>query len=696
MLFKNRIQSHLIIIFCLVLFFQGISKAVSSEFVESYKPKLKYAPWLEEKSEKTLGWVKDQTRQTLRKLEASSNYELIKNTVLSKNSSPYVLSQSRSEKFNYILKYEGVGNPQTIYRTKINGAGTSHEAILDTRSLKADGSFTLLRIYADKNDSHLIIMGTDNGSTDRYNMYVYDLKNKKIISEFTTNSEFKISWKSNTEFYFVDASAEALQTGEWIKIFDIKTQKASVYNGHVVSFVDESYQIALKNNQAYLVSKEGSKLFLPKSLITNPEYSLENIRVRENAKGLEYTLYTHDYRTHQGRILIAEYNKKTQKTHWRTIFKSNNQQVFDKVSISSQNIIATLFWGADVTNYIFTRTGEKIAEIKTPSCCHVSSIEVSKDQLTAKVYLTSYFKSKIPYIYSFKEGRFLNSRFAHEMTRYDGIDYISYINWVESRDGTKVPVRISHRRDLKKNSQNPSYIYVYGGFNLEGYMRAFNDSMNMFWMKNGGIVAAPAVRGGNELGPHWHEEAVFERKYKTFEDIQAVSKWLHDKKLSSPEITALEGTSNGGMVAAATGLRFPKDIGVVISVNGVDDLLRKEVLDPQFGAGWSYEYGDSRTPKVKNYLKQWSPVYKAQELSHPPHVLVLNGREDSRVNPAHSFKLAHALEYHSHYPEKIDLISMKNSGHWMVSILHQNTLGWISQTLKWTWVFDTMKIQANP
>ncbi|MBL7544374.1 MAG: prolyl oligopeptidase family serine peptidase [Bdellovibrionaceae bacterium] len=650
-------------------------------------PVQKYALWLEEKSPEREAWIRRESGQTIQKLHDSKNYDVISDAVLSMNSSSRVLSIDQNGNAQYRLIFQGLNKPQSLVRVN----GSKREEILTTKTIKDDGSFSLLKAHSTPKDTHVVVMATDNGNIDVFQMYVYDLTTKKVIAQLPTY-ETQITWKSEKEFYYIDASKRtSTEAKEEIKIYNLETGKTTLAKNQMISFVDKNSYVEYdkKNNSIHLKIAGRKDIALPKSHF-NTEMNINALSV--NAKN-EVLISVANNWENVGKIL--KYSELNGKSRWDLLYQTGKNEVIEYVQFREHDIEIGIFWGASTVSKILDHSGKELFKVTAPECCQLARIDYKEGQDIVDITLSSQFKSNVSFKYSIKENRFLDPTLTNKMMSFDGQDYTSAIHWANSQDGTKIPVRLTYRRNLKRDGQNPLLIYGYGGFMISGYTNSVDSTMNTFFIKNGGILAGPALRGGNEFGKPWHEAAMFQKKYKTMEDFAATALLVHDIQLSSPAITAIQGWSNGGFTTAATGLRFPNIIGIVVSGNGVNDQHRKEVLDPHFGKGWSYEYGDSRIPFIGNYLQNWSPVYIGQLPRPTPKILVMNGRADSRVNSAHSFKLVHALKTQSTTPENINLISVPNSGHWVTSVAYQNTIAWKAQTLIWTYLFDQMGMTAR-
>lgn len=679
-MFKNKsFFKSIRLLFISFVWYNLALAAESNQCLGFYTPSKSYLLKFEKATKERTDWVNEQSGHTTIKLSLSRNYQTIADAILINNSKPHVID-SRSNKWaTYTLEFNSLTEPQYIY--KIDKTTNKKELLLSGFDLKHDTSFALINIWATHDNSKLLIAATDNGSLDGYNLYIYDLKTKK--AEMITIEHPEILWINTHEFMFESYDEKR---GYFQAIFDLKTMQMNK-NPHLeYGKIDETSFTLTKHGSTHLYRLEKKPVFIPRNIL-NTFPSLDSHFEKQNG---DLVISVSDPSENKTAVFI-----KNKAGHWNKLYENKNKTVVESVLFSNEHISIVTYWGSDSNTQLLSYSGMTLAEIKTPECCQISNIKWNLKSNSATVYLSTHFKKNIPFEYSLSDHKFIDPTFRKQMLSYDGIDYQSTIRWAKSQDGTQFPVRLTYRKDLNLDGNNPSLIYGYGGFNSAGYLNAVNNRMDTFFIKNGGIIAGPALRGGNEFGINWNKAAQFSNKYKTMQDFAATSELLQQNGFSGAKKIAIQGWSNGGFVVAATGLMFPDHFGLIVSGNGVNDQYRKEVLDAKFGLGWSFEYGDSRLPEPNLYMEKTSPVYLAQKATDYPYYLIFNGRNDTRVNPAHSFKLAHALLDHGLQPDKVNLISIKNSGHWVTSIGYQTIIAWRAQTYLWTYIFDHLGMDVK-
>jgi prolyl oligopeptidase len=239
-------------------------------------------------------------------------------------------------------------------------------------------------------------------------------------------------------------------------------------------------------------------------------------------------------------------------------------------------------------------------------------------------------------------------------------DYETKQVFYTSKDGTKVPMFIVHKKGLELNGKNPTMLYAYGGFGIS-LTPSFNTS-RIVWLENGGVYAQPNLRGGGEYGEKWHLAGTKMNKQNVFDDFIAAGEYLIAEKYTSNQYLAISGGSNGGLLVGATMAQRPDLMKVALPAVGVMDMLRYHKFTA--GAGWAYDYGTADDSKeMFEYLQKYSPVHALKPNTSYPATMVTTADHDDRVVPAHSFKFAAVLQ-ENHVGDNPVLIRIETkSGH---------------------------------
>jgi len=271
---------------------------------------------------------------------------------------------------------------------------------------------------------------------------------------------------------------------------------------------------------------------------------------------------------------------------------------------------------------------------------------------------TSYINPSSIYKYDIASGK--SELYVKPEVQFDTNQYESHQVFYHSKDGTKVPMIITHKKGIELNGQNPTILYGYGGFNIS--LTPSFSIANAVWLENGGVYAVPNLRGGGEYGEEWHLAGTKMRKQNVFDDFIAAAEYLIREGYTSSEKLAISGGSNGGLLIGATMTQRPELAKVAFPAVGVLDMLRYHQFTA--GAGWAYDYGTSdESEEMYRYLKAYSPVHNLKKSVSYPATMVTTADHDDRVVPAHSFKFAAHLQEAHEGSNPVIIRIETNAGH---------------------------------
>lgn len=307
---------------------------------------------------------------------------------------------------------------------------------------------------------------------------------------------------------------------------------------------------------------------------------------------------------------------------------------------------------------IATTAGKALGSIALPGIGYASAPSARrKDRIAYYVY-TSYGVPTTTYRFDTRTAQ--SSLFDRPRVPFDGTKFVTEQLFATSKDGTKVPVFVTHRKDVALDGNNPTLMYGYGGFDISE--QPYYSADRALWLQMGGIYADVVLRGGGEFGETWHDAGRLAKKQNVFDDFAAAARMLIDRKLTSPKKLAIDGGSNGGLLVGASLTQHPELFGAAIVEQGVLDMLRYQRFT--VGKAWIPEYGDATaSAREFRWLAAYSPLHNVKpETAYPP-TLITTADHDDRVLPAHSFKFAAALQSAQRGNAPILLRVQTNEGH---------------------------------
>ena len=308
------------------------------------------------------------------------------------------------------------------------------------------------------------------------------------------------------------------------------------------------------------------------------------------------------------------------------------------VSLGGNNIFVEYLEDALSVVSQFDYGGNLVRQVKLPGLGSVSAFSGKKEDKALFYSFSNYSTPSSIYKFDVESGESI--LYEKPSIDFDPEKYISTQVFYESKDGTKVPMIITHKKSLILDGSNPTILYGYGGFDIS-LTPNFRTS-NAFWLEQGGIYAVPNIRGGGEYGKTWHVAGTQQNKQNVFDDFAAAAKYLIDRGYTSSDKLAISGGSNGGLLVGALVTQYKDLFKVALPAVGVLDMLRYHKFTA--GAGWAFDYGTSdQSEEMFKYLLGYSPVHNVNERDYPA-VLVTTGDHDDRVVPAHSYKFAAHLQ----------------------------------------------------
>jgi prolyl oligopeptidase len=294
----------------------------------------------------------------------------------------------------------------------------------------------------------------------------------------------------------------------------------------------------------------------------------------------------------------------------------------------------------DVTSRlrIYTTAGAPAGEVRLPGLGSVGGLSGRNQDRELFYGYNSFLSPSTVYRYDFATGR--SEPVWPVRTGFDASRYETEQVFYRSKDGTRVPMFVVHRRGMQLDGNNPTLLYGYGGFN-SAVTPSFSTSVAV-WLEMGGVYAVANIRGGSEYGEDWHQAGMLAKKQNVFDDFIAAGEYLVARRYTSPAKLAISGASNGGLLVGAVLNQRPDLFGAALPAVGVMDMLRFN----RFTIGWAWvsDYGSPAEPEQFRSIYAYSPLHNIRQGTRYPAVLITTGDHDDRVVPGHSFKYAAALQ----------------------------------------------------
>lgn len=310
----------------------------------------------------------------------------------------------------------------------------------------------------------------------------------------------------------------------------------------------------------------------------------------------------------------------------------------ETVSSVGNRFVAGYLQDAHSTVKLFKLDGAPAGEIALPGLGTAGGFSGKRKDRETFYSFTSFTTPTEIFRYQFDQGT--SNLLFKPQVKFDPDDYVTDQVFYNSADGTRIPMFVSYKKSLKRNGQNPTYLYGYGGFDISS-TPSFSPA-NLAWMEMGGIYAVANLRGGGEYGEKWHEAGMLHLKQNVFDDFIAAAQYLIDQHYTSTPKLAIGGGSNGGLLVGACMTQRPDLFGAALPNVGVMDMLRFDRFT--IGWAWTSDYGSPKKPDDFAYLYSYSPLHHIAKGCCYPATMITTADHDDRVVPAHSFKFAATLQ----------------------------------------------------
>jgi prolyl oligopeptidase len=553
----------------------------------------------------------------------------------------------------FFIRNDGLQNQGVLYTMKSLDA--EPQVLLDPNKLSGDGTVALAG-YAISEDGNLMAYALSTAGSDWRQWRVRDVRTGQDLPDLVQWSRFSgASWTRDGKGFFYSRFDEPKKENEFKGslffqklfyhrlgtpqsadelVYHRADQKEWTFNGTVTD--DGRYLVITVNqgtdtrNRVFYrdLQKLGSAV---EELLTDFDADYTFI---DNDGPLFW--FRTDLNAPRGRVIAIDI-RKPERANWKEIIPQA-AETLQAVGMVHDQFIGIYLKDAHSQVKLFSRDGVLARELDLPGIGTVSGFGGRRSD-TETFYSFSGFT--VPgTIYRLDLAGGQSSLFREPKVDFRPNDFETHQVFYQSRDGTRVPMFIAHRKGLKQNGSNPALLYGYGGFNIS-LTPAFSLA-NLVWMELGGVYAQPTLRGGGEYGEDWHRAGMKLNKQNVFDDFIAAAQWLVDNRYTRPKRLAISGGSNGGLLVGATLNQRPDLFGAALPAVGVMDMLRFN----KFTAGWSWtsDYGSPENPDEFKALFAYSPLHNIRPGTRYPATLITTADHDDRVVPAHSFKYAASLQ----------------------------------------------------
>ncbi len=627
--------------------------------------------WLEDdNSEETKAWVTEQNTVTFDYLDQIPFRDSLKQRIEKLWNYERFGIPFQEGDYYYYFRNNGLQNQSVLYRVDALDKEDG-ELVLDPNKFSEDGTSSLGGMSFSDSGQFLAYQVSEGGS-DWRTVKVRDVISGDMLEDQLEWIKFSgLSWEGDGFYYsrYPEPSAD----GE----LSAKNEYHSVYYHKLgqEQSADELIFVDKENPQrnAFAVTSSDEKFLI---LSTSESTSGNELYIKaldtEDALQKVVEGFDHDYNFigNEGNVLYFLSNADAPKMQLLSInyneLKAGNT-AFDIVIPQGVDVLrsVTLVGGKFFALYMhnasskisaFDLEGNDLGDVELPGIGTSSRVVGKKKDKIGFISFSSF--TEPGKIYSLDTENLSLEVFRSPEVDFNSSEYVTVQKWYKSKDGTSVPMFITHKKGLELDGNNPTLLYGYGGFDIP--ITPGFSLTRIPIVEAGGIYAVANIRGGGEFGSEWHKAGTQDQKQNVFDDFIAAAEYLIDSGYTNNTKLAIEGRSNGGLLVGACMTQRPDLYQVAFPGVGVLDMLRYH----QFTIGWAWatDYGRSDNPEAFDYLIKYSPLHNVKPNNYPS-TMVTTADHDDRVVPAHSFKYISELQ-HQHTGDNPVLIRIDvSAGH---------------------------------
>ena len=624
--------------------------------------------WLEDfTSDEVKAWVEEQNKIADQFLKNPIQRKIKKDLEEIWETSDISIPFKKEDKTFYF--YDDGKKQQSVFMMK-DCDSCEARILLDPNNFSEDGTISLGDVSVSPNGKYLAFSISDGGS-DWRTWKVLDIDHDQILEDLIEYSKFSYAvWEQDSSgFYYQKYNQTSVALSDvnkspklyFHKLGTKQNQDRLIYEDTLNP--DLSWSINVPQEGAYRILSIGEGTDERNFLSISFDDSLKFIPlISEFVATYNFLGGTKDRAwffsnldAPNGRIFLLDLS--SNEPIWRDLIPES------KFPISSASVVGDKL----ILNYlvdtlsevkIFDLEGNFITELPFEGRGTLSGFKGSLDNKISYFEFSNFISPQTIYELNLETLSF-ETYWKTEIKGLDAVEYKTSLEFYSSKDGTQIPIHLSHSTETKLTKDTPVLLYGYGGFNIS-ILPYFSKTFYM-WIKSGGVLAVANLRGGSEYGDRWHKEGMLLNKQNVFDDFAYAAKYLHSKEIGSPDTTTSLGRSNGGLLVAASMLQNPDLFKVAIPQVGVLDMLRFH----KFTIGWAWESDYGEPDKEQDFLNllSYSPYHNISSSICYPTTLITTSSRDDRVVPSHSYKFAARLQEAQQCSNPILLRVESRAGH---------------------------------
>jgi len=603
--------------------------------------------WIDAENQLTASWLSQvpQRQAIVDRLHALWNYERI--GVPFHQGDRYFWSRN-----------DGLQNQAVLYSAP--ALDQAPVALIDPNTWSPDGTVALTS-YAIDEQAHYIAYGRSDGGSDWSTWRVRDIRTGQDLPDELKWIKFtSVSWLRDGTGFFYDRYPEPAQAladvNENNRLYLhrlgspqdqdllVVSDDAHPRRGFGGSVTDDGKYLVITGSEgtdqkSRVYVKPLSKGWQKKGANADVVKLLDQFDAAYylvTSQGSRFWFWTNKDAP-RGRVIAVDLDK-PDAAHWTEVVPEQ-ADVLESANRVGDDLVLSYLHDAHNTVQVDTLLGVKVRDVPLPGLGSTGGFAGDPDRSETFYSFTGFTDPASIYRYDVDSGE--ATLFKRPAVQFNPDDYVTQQDFATSKDGTRVPIFITHKKGIVLDGSNPTILYGYGGFNIS--LTPWFSVSNQVWMELGGVYAVANLRGGGEYGEAWHQAGALDHKQNVFDDFIAAAQYLEAQGYTRPDKLAIQGGSNGGLLIGAVETQRPDLFGAALPAVGVMDMLRYHKFT--IGWAWASDYGTSDDPAQFQTLYAYSPYQNIKDgVSYPP-TFVTTGDHDDRVVPGHSFKFTAAMQH---------------------------------------------------
>jgi prolyl oligopeptidase len=615
-------------------------------------------------------WLK--TQKKLQNEYGGYRYNVLLDNLKDSYNIQYQNLEKQGKYFFSIAIVNANESAKLYYRKTENGAEL---LLFDPFDLKSDKHNELTSYLLSDDGKTLALLLTEDGSDWRTIRFL-DMDSKKLLPDIINFVKYSsIFWYKQGLYYMkydvtdTHESQNGLIKGRELKYHRLGTATTKDLSVFKPAAVKNFFHCELSSDGKYIVTAHSEHRAKAYRYVVSLSPVNDSIAFKKHdfiiAPSTSSDLYFSVLGELNGKMLVCSNNLAPNGAIYAYDPASVNQgyvfvppltQKLEYANIFDRKIV--LLYKDDKQSFgvVLDSTGKQLKAWKLPEGFAFSGMTGDFNDSLVYYSFRSFFHP--PSYYKLNLETLKNETRSKTYTQFAIKDLCTETVYYYSKDSTRIPMYLTHKKNIKLDGSNPTLLHGYGGFGIP--VTPFFSVANYIFINNGGILATPCLRGGGDF-PGWYEQGKGLKKQNTFDDFIAAAEYLIEKKYTSPALLAANGASNGGLVVAACLIQRPDLFRVVVAESGIYDMIREHIYN--IGYIYNSEYGNVQDSAGFFSILKYSPLHNIKKGVNYPATLLVASENDDRVNPFHSYKFLAKLQAEAGSANPYVLYLQKNAGH---------------------------------